>query len=227
MISPLPSSSPFAFSSPLPFSSPLLLSSPLFFFPRPLPPLPPALEVTVSSRLSLGWVVVSPSARTQVSLLDAVIAGAELEVVDACASEFSQLLVLSVVMELLEAAKVDARRVGDSSLAGVEFSLEGLLNHELPRENKPAEGTKQTETKERGKSGAQLLQTERIVQKTKPRVTNKVKIILWIVSALPRETKQTLLSCLSFPSAVFLYHCTSTVYTSVLSMTTSKPLWTL
>lgn len=68
----------------------------------------------------------------------------ELEAVDVISSEVSQLLVLSVVIELLEATKVDARRVGGSSLAGVEFSLKGPLNHELPQENKPAEGIKQT-----------------------------------------------------------------------------------
>lgn len=56
-----------------------------------------------------------------------------------CVSEASQLLVLSAVVELLEAAKVDARRVGVSSLDGVAFSLEGLLNHELPHENKPGD----------------------------------------------------------------------------------------
>ncbi len=80
-----------------------------------------------------------------------MISGAELEAVDVCASEIFQLFVLSVVMELLEAAKVDARRVGDSSLAVVEFSLEGPSNHELPQENKPAEGTKQrNRTEQRG-----------------------------------------------------------------------------
>lgn len=126
VISPLPSSSPF------PFSSPLLLSSPLFFFPLPLP-LPPDLEVTVSSLLSPERVVVSASTRTQVSL-DEVVSGVELEAVDV-----SQLLAFSVVMELLEAAKVDARRVGESSLVGVELSLERTLNHELPQENKPGD----------------------------------------------------------------------------------------
>lgn len=136
VISPLPSSSPFPLSSPLPFSSPLLLSSPLFFFPLPLPPLPLPLVVTVSSLLSPGWVVVDDSTRIQVSILDEVVPGAKLETVDMCVSEVSRLLVLSVVMELLEAAKVDARRVGASSLTGEELSPEELLNHELPKENK-------------------------------------------------------------------------------------------
>lgn len=145
VISPLPSSSPF----PLSFSSPLLLSSPRFFFPLPLPL--PALEVTVSSLLLADWVVVSDSTRTQASPLDEVISGAGLEAVDVCASEFSALLVLSVVIELLEAARVDARRVGDTSLAGAEFSLVGPLNHELPQENKPAEDIK----KKRRKEGSQ------------------------------------------------------------------------
>lgn len=63
--------------------------------------------------------MVTPSTRTQVSPLDEEISGAELEVADVCVSEFSRLLVLSVVMELLEAAKVDARGVGDPSLVGV------------------------------------------------------------------------------------------------------------
>lgn len=91
LISPLPSSSPF------PFSSPLLLSSPLFFFPLPLPPLPLPLEVTVSSLLSPGWVVVADSTRTQVSPLDELILGAELEAVDVSISEVSPLFLLSVV----------------------------------------------------------------------------------------------------------------------------------
>lgn len=73
--------------------------------------------------------------------MDEVVPGAKLETVDMCVSEVSRLLVLSVVMELLEAAKVDARRVGASSLTGEELSPEELLNHELPKENKPAEGT--------------------------------------------------------------------------------------
>lgn len=87
-------------------------------------------------------------------------AGAELEAVDVWVSEFSQLFVLSVVMELLEAANVDARRVGDSSVAVVEFSLKGPLNHELPQENKPTEGTKQRKRTKQAESGAQLLQTK-------------------------------------------------------------------
>lgn len=148
VISPLPSSSPF------PFSSPLLLSSPLFFFPLPLPPLPPALEVTVISLFppSCVVVVVSASMRTQVSLLDVVILCVALEAVDICHSEFSKLLVLSVPIELWEAAEVEGRRVGDCSLAGVEFSLVGPLNHELPQENKPAGGTKHRKRKKQGGS---------------------------------------------------------------------------
>ena len=142
VISPLPSSSPFPFSSPLSFSSPLLLSSPRFFFPLPLPPLPLALEVTVSSLLPPGWVVVSDSTRTQSTMLDEVISGAELEALDVWVSGFSRVLVLSVVIGIPEAGKVDARRVGEPTLAGALLSLEGLLNHELPQENKPAKGTK-------------------------------------------------------------------------------------
>lgn len=138
--------------------------------------------------------MVADSTRTHVSPLDEVIPGAELEAVDVCVSEVSQLLVLSVVIELLEAAKVDARRVGDSSLGGVEFSLVVLLNHELPQENKPAEGTKQIKKNRTSEVRGPILQTERILQKTKPRVTNKAKIFLWIHFALPGETKQTLLA---------------------------------
>lgn len=41
--------------------------------------------------------------------MNEVISAAELEAVDMCVSEFFQLLVLSVVIELLEAAKVDAK----------------------------------------------------------------------------------------------------------------------
>lgn len=109
--------------------------------------------------------MVSESTRTQISALDDVIPEEELEAVDVSVSEVSQLLVLSVVIELLEAAKVDARRVGGSSLDGVEFSLKGPLNHEPPQENKPTEGTKQTKKLSEVR-GAQLLQTERIVQKS-------------------------------------------------------------
>lgn len=63
-ISPLastPTISPLPSSSPLLFSSPRLLSSPRFFFPLPLPPLPPALGVTVCSFLLPAWVVDSVS----------------------------------------------------------------------------------------------------------------------------------------------------------------------
>lgn len=63
-------------------------------------------------------------------------------------------------MELVEAAIVEARRVGDSSLAGVEFSLVGPVNHEVPQENKPAEDTKQRKRKVQKKPGEQSFQTE-------------------------------------------------------------------
>lgn len=81
--------------------------------------------------------------RTQVSALEEEILGAELEAVEVCHSESPKLLVLSVVIELLEVGDAEARRVGDSSGAGVVFSLMRPLNQELPRENKSAEGTKQ------------------------------------------------------------------------------------
>lgn len=100
MISPLPSSSPF------PFSSPRLLSSPLFFFPLPLPPLP--LGVTVCSFLLPGCVVVSVSMRTQPSPVEEVTSGVGPEAVEVCHSEFSELLVLSVAMVLVEKAEVEA-----------------------------------------------------------------------------------------------------------------------
>lgn len=51
------------------------------------------------SLLLLGCVVVSASMRTQVSPPDEVISGAELEAVEVCHSEFSKLLVLSVVIK--------------------------------------------------------------------------------------------------------------------------------
>lgn len=63
-------------------------------------------------------------------------------------------------MELVEAAIVEGRRVCDSSLAGVEFSLVGPVNHKVPQENKPAEDTKQRKRKEQKKSGEQSFQTE-------------------------------------------------------------------
>lgn len=80
-----------------------------------------------------------------------------------CHSEFSKLFVLSVVIELWEAAEVEARRVGDSSLAGVEFSLVEPLNHELPQENKTAGGTKQRKRKKTG-GVRSIIIPERIVQ---------------------------------------------------------------
>lgn len=52
----------------------------------------------------------------------------------------SELLALSVVTKLLEAAEAEARRVGDSSAAGVEVSLGGPLGHEFPREIKSGGG---------------------------------------------------------------------------------------
>lgn len=103
--------------------------------------------------------MVSASMRTQASPLDEVISGAKLEAVDVWISESSRPVLLFVVIGILEAAKVDAGRVGESSLAGVVFSLEGPLNDELPQENKPAEGTKQTNRKPGVKSGMQFLQT--------------------------------------------------------------------
>lgn len=93
--------------------------------------------------------MVADSTRTQVSPLE-VIPGAELEAADVCVTEVSHVLVLSAVIEVVEADKVDARRVGDASRASVEFSPEGLLDHEPPAENKAAEGTEQITRKERG-----------------------------------------------------------------------------
>lgn len=52
--------------------------------------------------------MVSTSTRTQVSPLDEVISGA-VEAVDMWVSEFSRLVVLSVVTGILEAAEEDAR----------------------------------------------------------------------------------------------------------------------
>lgn len=91
------------------------------------------------------------------SPLEEVISGAGVEVVDMGVSDFSELLVLSAVTELLEAAEVDATWVGESSLPGVELSPGGLLNHDFPKENKPVSWMRQRKTEEREKSGMQLL----------------------------------------------------------------------
>lgn len=80
-------------------------------------------------------------------------APAELEGVKVCHSEFSKLLLLSTIIRLLEASEVEPRLVDESSLAGVEFSFAGPLNHELPHENKPAEVRKQRKIKEQEGSG--------------------------------------------------------------------------
>lgn len=102
-----------------------------------------------------------------------MISGAELEAAeDVCVSELSQLLVLSVVAELLEADGADVGRAGDSSPAGVEFSPVTLLNHRLPHENKPAEGTEQSRRKERNAfRGALTAHTLR--ENMEPRVREK------------------------------------------------------
>lgn len=74
-------------------------------------------------------------------------AAAELEGLRVCHSEFSKLFLLSAILGLSEVSKVEPRRVEVSSLAGVEFSLVGALNHELPQENKPAEFRKTKKNK--------------------------------------------------------------------------------
>lgn len=71
---------------------------------------------------------------------------AELEGVKVCHSEFSKLLLLSTIIELSEVSE-EPRWVDESSLAGVEFSLAGAVNRELPHENKPAEVRKQRKIK--------------------------------------------------------------------------------
>lgn len=71
-----------------------------------------------------------------------------LEAVEERHSEPSELLVLSAVTELPEAAEAEARRVGDSSAAGVEFSLGSPLNHEFPREIKSGEQKKRERKEE-------------------------------------------------------------------------------
>lgn len=96
-------------------------------------------------------VVVSGSTRTQESPLDEEISGVELETVKVWLSEFSLLWMLSVVIAILEVGKVDVRRVGESSPAGVVFSLQGVLNHELPHEKKPGQSMKQAERKKLGR----------------------------------------------------------------------------
>lgn len=86
--------------------------------------------------------------RTQPSPVEEVTSGVGPEAVEVCHSEFSELLVLSVVMVLVERAEAEAGRVEDFSLAGVEVSLGGPLSHELPHENKPAVDTEQRKRKE-------------------------------------------------------------------------------
>lgn len=81
-------------------------------------------------------------------------AAAELEGAKACQSEFSELLLLSTIFGL----EVEARRVGVSLLGGVEFSLVGALNHELPQEGKPAAIRKQSRIKHQQESADQKLQ---------------------------------------------------------------------
>jgi len=62
--------------------------------------------------------------------------------------------------------------VVESSLAGVVFCLEGLLNHELPQENRPVQGTKQSITANRKMS-------------TKDKAESYKVKIQWIFSTLP------------------------------------------
>lgn len=135
-----PPSSPLPSISPLAFSSPLLLSSPLYFLPLPLPrPLVLRCDVVTS-----GWTQVCVSTLPPPT---GVTAAAELEGVKVCHSEFSKLLLLSAILGLSEASEAEPRRVEVSSLGGVEFSLMGALNHELPQENKPAAFRKQRKIK--------------------------------------------------------------------------------
>lgn len=60
---------------------------------------------------------------------------------------------------------MEPRRVEVSSLAGVEFSLVGTLNHDLPQENKPAEFRKQRKLKQQQGSAEQKLQPQIMLQK--------------------------------------------------------------
>lgn len=130
-----PPGSPLPSISPLAFSSPLLLSSPLYFLPLPLPrPLVLRWDVVTS-----GWTPVCVSAL--LAPPTDVAAAAELEGVTVGNWEFSKLF--SAILELREASEVRPRRVDVSSPGGVEFSLVGALNHDLPQENKPAEFRKQ------------------------------------------------------------------------------------
>lgn len=99
-------------------------------------------------------------------------------------SEPSELLVLSAVTELPEAAEAEARRVGDSSAAGVEFSLGGPLNHEF-REIKSGGRWRAKETGKKGRN------ENRERKFPNGGVTNKVKSVALSHSALPGETKQS------------------------------------
>lgn len=132
-----PARSPLPSVSPLTFSSPLLLSSPLYFLPLPLPlPLVRRCDVVVASGRTQACVsTLTPAADGT--------APAELEGVKMCHSEFSKLLLLSAIVGLSEASKVEPRRVDVSSLAGVGSSFVAAVNHERPHENKPAEVRKQ------------------------------------------------------------------------------------
>lgn len=136
-----PPSSPLPSISPLAFSSPLLLSSPLYFLPLPLP-LPLVLRWDV---VTSGWTPVCVSTLTPPT---DVAAAAELEGVTVGNWEFSELLLLSAILGSGEASEVRPRWVDVSSPGGVEFSLVGALNHDLPQENKPTEKfRKQRKTK--------------------------------------------------------------------------------
>lgn len=136
----MPPSSPLPSISPLAFSSPLLLSSPLYFLPLPLP-LPLVLRCDV---VTSGWTQVCVSTLTPPT---DVKAAAEPEGVEVCHSEFAKLLLLAAILGLSEASEGEPSRVEVSSLDGVEFSLVGALNHELPQENKPATFRKQGKIK--------------------------------------------------------------------------------
>lgn len=66
----------------------------------------------------------------------------------------SELVKVSVVRESLEEVRVDAGYVGESSLDGAD-AAGGLLNHELPQENRPVQNKKITTT-ERQKTKIRL-----------------------------------------------------------------------
>lgn len=116
-------------------------------------------------------------------------------------SEPTEVLVLSAVTELPEAAEAEARRVGDSSAAGVELSLRGPLNHKYPREIKSGGGWRAKETGKKGRN------ENRERKFPNGGVTKKVKSVALSHSALPGETKQSRRNTPKLPELSVNFFC--------------------